>query len=105
MSATNSKQSDVKSDDSDAITCFHWFDGAGYEFVGDPTGDIVNIARLTAYAEYGDAIYDCHAHHELPELKITAPAFLAALPPTEHLQLNHGDREMVDGFPLVRPGP
>lgn len=99
---------DVQSDesqDNDGPKCSHWFDDRGYEFVGDTAGEIVNIARLTAYAEYGDAIHGGHAHHEIPELKVTAPKFLDVLPPTEHLQLAHGEREVVDGFPLVRAGP
>lgn len=83
--------------------CTYWVRD-GYEFITDPNDDVVNLARLTAYAEHGEEIHDCQAHHELPTLKITAPEFLAALSPTEHRQLHSFDSDPVevDGIPLLR---
>lgn len=86
--------------------CTYWVrDCDGREFITDPNSEIVNLARLTAYAEHGKKIHDAQAHHELSTLKIDAPRFIDALSQEEHLQLDHGDLEEVDGFPLVRAGP
>lgn len=83
---------------------YHYQDG-GRHFLEDPqTGEQLNIARLTAYAEYGDAIYDADAHHEIPILKIDAPRFIAPLDAAEHAAYHGEDPEPteVDGFPLLR---
>lgn len=85
--------------------CTYWIRDDAREFITDPDGQIVNLARLTAYAEHGEAIYDAEAHHELSSLKIDAPTFLDALPREEHAQVNHGEVQEVDGFPLIRAGP
>jgi len=84
--------------------CTYWVRSDGREFFTDPNGDIVNLARLTAYAEYGEEIVDAQVHHEIPALKIDAPAFLDALSAKEHGEF-HGsspEYEEVDGFPLLR---
>jgi len=92
--------------EADSRKCTHWTRDNGRQFITDPNGDVVNIARLTAYAEYGDAIYDAHAHHELPLRLIDAPDFLAVLSETEHGRFHGADPEpvMVDGIPRLRPG-
>lgn len=85
--------------------CTYWVRDDAREFITDPNGEIVNLPRLTAYVEHGEAIHDTQAHHELPTLKIDAPRFIDALSQTEHGQLNHDEVEEVDGFPLVRASP
>jgi len=83
--------------------CTYWIRKDGREFITDPNAEIVNLSRLTAYAEHGKAIYDVHVHHELPTLKIDAPEFLDALSPREHRQLHaNTDPVAVDGIPLLR---
>lgn len=87
--------------------CTYWVrEDDGREFITDPNGDIVNLARLTAYAEYGEEIHDAHAHHEIPLLKIDAPAFLDVLREEEHGRFHGEDPDPVemDGFPVLRPG-
>jgi hypothetical protein len=88
--------------------CSYWVREDEREFIADPAGeDVVNLARLTAYAEYGKEIYGAHIHHEIPRLKIDAPAFLDVLEPGEHLQLHNSDRDLVhtNGIPLLRAEP
>lgn len=84
--------------------CTYWVRDDAPEFITDPDGEIVNLARLTAYAEHGEQIHEAHAHHELPLLKIDAPRFLDALTPGDHGQLHGQNPEPVevDGIPLVR---
>lgn len=84
--------------------CIYWIDNRHYEYVTDPNGEILNLARLTAYAEYCKAIHDAEVHHEIPKFKIGAPAFLDPIPKSEHLQFHGQDPEPieVDGFPLLR---
>lgn len=86
--------------------CTYWVRDDGREFITDPNGEIVNLARLTAFAEYGEQIYDSHAHHEIPLVKVDAPEFLDALTPEEHGGFHGQNPEPVDvdGFPLLRPG-
>jgi len=87
--------------------CTYWVRDDGYEFITDPNEKILNLSRLTAYAEYGKEIHTADAHHELPALKIDAPAFLDAIPRGEHLRFHHSDPDVteVDGIPLLRKGP
>lgn len=85
--------------------CTYWVREDGREFVTDPNGKILNLARLTAYAEHGKAIHDADAHHELSTLKIDVPRFIHPLSKEEHGRLNHREFEKVDGFPLVRADP
>lgn len=86
-------------------SCTYWIrDADGREFITDPNGQILNLARLTAYAEHGPEIHEGEAHHELP-LKIDAPRFIDAISREEHYQLDHDEIVEVDGFPLVRAGP
>jgi len=93
---------DKNSDTNSTAKCTYWVRHDGREFVTDPNSEILNLARLTAYAEHGQAIHDAQAHHEIPPLKIDAPRFIDALSNEEHGQLNHDETEEVDGFPLVR---
>lgn len=88
---------------SDGPSCTYWIRDDHREFITDPNGDVVNLSRLTAYAELGDEIYDRHVHHEIPELKVDAPRFLDALEPGEHFQLHgNSDPVEVDGISLLR---
>lgn len=104
MSADISVSSESTSSDR---KCTYWVRDDAREFITDPNGEIVNLARLTAYAEHGEAIFDAHAHHELPLLKINAPRFIDALTPEEHWQLHGKDSGPVevDGIPLIRADP
>ena len=95
-----------KADESNRnCSCTYWIRDDGRAFITDPNGEILNLARLTAYAEYGKAIHDAHAHHEIPLVKIDAPKFVDAVQPGEHLNLNHQDTLEADGFPVVRADP
>jgi hypothetical protein len=103
--ALSTDDSDKAGSDSTGPSCTYWVRDDGREFITDPNGDVVNLARLTAYAEHGDDIHEVQAHHEIPLLKIDAPAFLDALTQEEH-GAYHGqdpDPVEVDGFPLLRP--
>ena len=94
----------MKSDTSTGETnCTYWTRKDAREFITDPNGEIVNLARLTLYAKSGKEIYDAQSHHQLPLLKIDAPAFLDALSQTEHGQLHRGgsDPVEVDGIPML----
>lgn len=85
-------------------SCSYWVRDDERSFLTDPNGVIVNLARLTAYAEYGGEIHDTQAHHEIPILKIDAPAFLQPLSEEDHRQLHGSDSEPteVDGIPRLR---
>jgi len=98
------QSTDPKTADSDARSCTYWVREDGREFITDPEGDVVNLARLTAYAEHGEAIHDAQAHHRIPALKIDAPAFLGALTQEEHGRLHGSNPEpvVVNGIPLLR---
>lgn len=95
----------TESEDSsdDGASCTYWVRDDGREFITDPNGDVVNLARLTAYAEYGESIHDAQAHHKMPLLKIDAPGFIEPLPADEHGRLHAQDPDPVemDGFPLL----
>lgn len=83
--------------------CSYWVRHDGREFITDPNGEVVNLARLTAYAEYGDKIHEAEAHHRMPLLKIDAPRFIVPLTKEEHGKL-HGRKPEpveVDGFPMI----
>jgi len=103
--AENNQSFSSDATESNNRSCTYWIREDGREFITDPNGDVVNLARLTAYAEHGAAIHGAHAHHEIPLLKIDAPAFLGALPQEEHGRLHGGDPKPVevDGFPLLLP--
>lgn len=64
----------------------------------------MNLARLTAYAEYGDEIHEAQVHHEIPPAKIDAPRFLFPFSEEEHGRFHASNPEPleVDGFPLLR---
>lgn len=84
-------------------SCCYWVRDDHRDFITDPNGEVVNLARLTAYAEYGDEVHDKQVHHELPLAKVTAPAFLDPLSQEEHGQLHrNGEPTEVDGIPLLR---
>jgi len=84
--------------------CTYWTREDGREFITDPNGDVVNLARLTAYAEHGDEIHDAEAHHELSTLKVDAPAFLDAVHKSEHLRFHRSGPSIseIDGIPRLR---
>lgn len=86
--------------------CTYWVRHDAREFLTDPNGEIVNLARLTAYAEYGDEIHDKQIHHEIPLLKIDAPGFLKPLDGKEHEKFHARNPDSVeaDGFSLLRTG-
>jgi hypothetical protein len=91
--------------DESTSKCTYWVREDNRSFITDPNGDIVNLARLTAFAEYGRDIYGKQAHHEISKLKIDAPRFIGAVDSDEHGRF-HGqnpDPVDVDGFPLLRP--
>ena len=84
--------------------CIYWVRHDYREFITDPNGEIVNLARLTAYAEHGERIHSAQAHHEIPLRKINAPAFIDALTPEEHGRLHASGLKPVevDGIPRLR---
>lgn len=106
MSKDNTYTGETGTTNSDR-SCIYWIEGDGYGRITDPNGEILNLSRLTAYAEHGKAIHTADAHHELPALKIDAPAFLDAIPRGEHLRFHHSDPDVteVDGIPLLRKSP
>jgi hypothetical protein len=80
--------------------------GGRHYFVDQESGKWLNIARLTAYAEYGEEIHDKVVHHEIPLLKIDAPRFLGALSREQHTEYHNQEPtpSEVDGFPILRAG-
>lgn len=84
--------------------CTYWTREDGRDFITDPNGEVVNLARLTAYAEHGEEINDAEAHHELSTLKVDAPAFLDAVPKSEHLGFHNSSPSIseIDGIPRLR---
>jgi hypothetical protein len=104
--SVGSKTTEPDKSNSQNRNCTYWVRHDGREFITDPNGDVVNLARLTAYAEYGDDIHDGQAHHEMPLLKIDAPAFLDVLGKEEHGRFHFQGPEPVekDGFPVLRAG-
>jgi hypothetical protein len=105
---TKSDSSETKTDNqsnSNQTNCSYWVRPDGREFITDPNGDVVNLARLTAYAEHGKEIHQAEAHHKIPLQKIDAPAYLEPIAKEEHARF-HGkdpDPEIVDGIPLLQP--
>ena len=87
-----------------SANCTYWTREDGRDFITDPNGEIVNLARLTAYAEHGEKINDAEAHHELSTLKVDAPEFLAAIPKGKHLEFHSSGPTIseIDGIPLQR---
>jgi len=87
----------------DGASCTYWVRDDGREFITDPNGDVVNLARLTAYAEHGERIHEAQAHHKIPLLKIDAPGFIEPLSDGEHGRLHAQNPEPVevDGFPML----
>jgi len=97
-------QSEADESDESGTSCTYWVRDDDRDFLTDPNGEIVNLARLTAYARYGDEIHGAHVHHEIPLYKIDAPAFLSPLSPEEHGRL-HGqesDPVEIEGIPRLR---
>jgi hypothetical protein len=89
--------------ETDGASCTYWVRDDGREFITDPNGDVVNLARLTAYAEHGERIHEAQAHHKIPLLKIDAPGFIEPLSDGEHGRLHAQNPEPVevDGFPML----
>jgi hypothetical protein len=87
------------------LQCSHFFRDNGRQFITDPNGDIVNIARLTAYVEHGEEVHDGQIHHEVPLFKMDAPEFLTVLSESEHARFHGSDPEpvVIDGVPRLRP--
>jgi hypothetical protein len=92
-----------ESSSCDGASCTYWVRDDGREFITDPNGDVVNLARLTAYAEHGECIHKAQAHHKIPLLKIDAPKFIEPLPEDEHgwLHARSHDPADMDGFPML----
>ena len=104
--SVGSKTTGIDESNNQSRNCTYWVRHDGREFITDPNGEIVNLARLTAYAEYGEDIHEAQAHHEIPLLKIDAPAFLDALEKEKHGKFHGQGPEPVekDGFPVLRAG-
>jgi hypothetical protein len=103
MSSTNYTGETVETNRN--CNCTYWVRDDDRDFLTDPHGKVVNLARLTAYAEYGESIHDAHAHHEIPLAKINAPEFIDAISPEEHHQLDHQAIEEANGIPVIRADP
>lgn len=71
----------------------------------EPGGEVLNVARLTAYAEHGKDIFDKVVHHEIPGYKIDIPEFLCPISRPEHTKFHKNDPEPVyeAGIPLLCP--
>lgn len=87
--------------DSEASVCF-WQRDDHREFITDPFGDVVNLARLTAYAEHGKEILDKQTHHEIPIAKPNAPEFLKPVSSDEHWDIHGSEPTQIDGIPRLR---
>jgi hypothetical protein len=72
----------------------------------EPGGEVLNVARLTAYAEHGEEIHEGIVHHEIPGYKVDIPEFLCPMSRAEHSGFHARDPEpvYVGGIPLLRPG-
>jgi len=90
--------------DENTPSCTYWTRDDGRAFLTDPNGEVANIARLTAYAEYGEEIHDAQAYHEIDKYKIDAPRFLDAVSKKEHSEFHcqGPERIVIDGFQLLR---
>jgi len=103
--------SDESTPDEESPANYLWTDSRGRQYVSDGN-EIVPLAKLTAYAEYGDDVLKAdHVHHALaastgdgPPVRVNAPEFLLPLNSGEHQQL-HRDESwyFVDGIPLLAP--
>lgn len=84
---------------------YYWRRDDHREFITDPNGDVVNLARLTAYAEYGDVVHEREIHHEIPIEKPDAPPFLTPLTEEAHgaLHGSYPEPREIDGIPRLRP--
>lgn len=77
----------------------------GRTILREPGGEMLNVARLTAYVEHGEDIFGKDVHHEIPGYKVDIPEFLQPMSRSEHASY-HGvnpEPELVDGVPLLRP--
>jgi hypothetical protein len=99
-----------QNDERNNSEIYHWQD-RGRATVGDEN-NITRLARLTAYAEYGEEALEAdHVHHALAAteldddpIRVNAPGFLIPLGEDEHRDL-HADavwRE-DDGIPQLLP--
>lgn len=106
MSCTNKSAENYRCNDTSNrnANCTYWTRENGRDFITDPNGEIVNLARLTAYAEHGEKIHDAEAHHELPTFKVNAPGFIDAVPKCEHLRFHASGAPVseIDGIPRLR---
>jgi hypothetical protein len=71
----------------------------------EPGGEMLNVARLTAYAEYGEEVHEgVVVHHEIPGYKMDIPEFLYPMSRAEHSGFHATDPEpvYVGGIPLLR---
>jgi len=82
--------------------CTYWTQDDRDYFI-DPDGDMLNLSRLTAYAEHGRSVHDAEVHHELPPIKADIADFLDPVPSGKHRQ-SHSDPTIVeeDGIPRLR---
>ena len=73
------------------------------DYFKEPGGEMLNLSRLTAYAEYGEKVHDAEVHHEIPAIKADVPEFLDPVPFGKHRQ-SHSDLTIVekDGIPRLR---
>jgi len=107
----STERDDCTSTDASSTYNYFWRDDRGRQYVSD-SNDIVPLAKLTAFAEYGDKVLEAdHVHHALtanvgerPPIRVNAPEFLVPLDKSEHLSLHH-DEEWGDvgGIPLLLP--
>ena len=102
--SVDSKTTGNNQSTKDDTSCTYWVRKDGREFITDPNGDVVNLARLTAYAEHSDDIFEAEAHHKILPLKIDAPAFIEPLTREEHIRLHSQNPSPVevDGIPVLQ---
>ena len=81
-------------------TCYYWTQD-DRDYIKEPGGDILNLSRLTAYAEYGESVHGADVHHELPAIKADVPEFLEPVAPEEHRQ-SHADPTIVETDGIAR---
>lgn len=101
---TNCKYTISDTSDSDA-RCSYSTRKDGRAILRDPDGKMLNIARLTAYAEHGEEVHRKSIHHEIPTRKIDIPEFLRPMSRAEHSGFHASDPDpvFVDEIPLLRP--
>lgn len=101
---TNCKYTISNTSDSDAHCSYSTRKG-GRAILRDPNGEMLNVARLTAYAEHGEEVHRKSIHHEIPTRKVDIPEFLRPMSRAEHSGFHANDPEpvFVDGIPLLRP--